>query len=72
MSMLAPTLSILSLIVAILAVFIGPIISLRIARRQVCSSLEIANKQVIAPMRQAWINNLRDLISELTSSALHY
>lgn len=23
-------------------------------------------------MRQAWINNLRDLLSEITSSALHY
>ena len=23
-------------------------------------------------MRQAWINNLRELLSEITSSALHY
>jgi iron-sulfur cluster repair protein YtfE (RIC family) len=45
---------------------------LRIARRQVISSLEVANKQIVAPMRQAWINSLRDVLSELTSSALHY
>lgn len=63
---------VLSLVVAALAVFVGPIISLRIARRQVVSSLEVANKQIIAPMRQAWINSLRDMLSELSSSALHY
>jgi hypothetical protein len=63
---------VLSLVVAALAVFVGPFISLRIARRQVLSSLEVANKQITAPMRQAWINSLRDLLAELTSSALHY
>jgi hypothetical protein len=63
---------ILSLVVALLAVFVGPLISLRVARRQVLSSLEVANKQVIAPMRQAWINSLRDLLAEFASTALHY
>jgi hypothetical protein len=58
---------ILSLVVAGLAVFVGPMISLHIARRQVASSLEVANKQITAPMRQAWINSLRDLLAELTS-----
>jgi hypothetical protein len=62
----------LSLIVAALAVFIGPMISWRIAKRQIASSLDVANKQIIAPMRQAWINNLRDLLAELISSSLHY
>src|SRR2546422_7939219 len=63
---------ILSLVVAVLAVFIGPLISLRVAKRQIESSLEVANKQIVAPMRQAWINSLRDLLAELTSTALHY
>ncbi|TAN39402.1 MAG: hypothetical protein EPN25_11715 [Nitrospirae bacterium] len=36
------------------------------------SSLKAANKQIVAPMRQAWINSLRDLIAEISSSALHY
>lgn len=73
----------LSLIVAALAVFVGPIISWNIAKRQIRassklareqidSSLLVSNKQIIAPMRQAWINNLRDLLAELSSSALHY
>jgi len=66
------TIPVMSLVVAALAVFLGPLISWRIARRQLASSLEVANKQIIAPMRQAWINNLRDLLAELTSSALHY
>lgn len=73
----------LSLVVAGLAVFVGPIISWSIAKRQINaasllarhqirSSLEASNKQIIAPMRQAWINNLRDVLSEIISSALHY
>ena len=63
---------ILSLVVAILAVLVGPIISWKIAKRHVASSLKIANKQIVAPMRQAWINSLRDLIAEISSSGLHY
>jgi hypothetical protein len=63
---------ILSLVVAILAVFIGPIISWKIAKRQITSSLKTASKQIVAPMRQTWINSIRDLIAEISSSALHY
>jgi hypothetical protein len=74
---------ILSLLVAAIAVFVGPSISLRIAKRQMQASSELANnqirstfealnKQITAPMRQAWINSLRDLLAELASSALHY
>jgi hypothetical protein len=74
---------ILSLIIAALAVFFGPLISWRITKRQIESSVElatlqiessaeVANKQIIAPMRQAWINHLRELVAELTSATLHY
>lgn len=56
--------SVLSLLVAALAVFIGPIVSWKIAKRQIAASF--------APMKQAWINNLRDLLAQLTSDALHY
>ncbi len=34
--------------------------------------MQTANKQIVAPMRQKWINSLRDLIAEISSSALHY
>ena len=63
---------VLSLLVAALAVFVGPILSQRIARRQIMSSLEVANKQIIGPMRQAWINSLRDLLAELAGTAHFY
>jgi hypothetical protein len=29
-------------------------------------------KQIIAPMRQAWINNLRELLAELSGKGAHY
>ena len=75
--------SILSLAVAALAVFVGPLISWQVAKHQIKSASDLSasqtsaalvtsNKQIIAPMRQAWINNLRDLLSELLSSARHY
>ena len=64
--------STLSLIVAVLAVVVGPYVSLTIARRQIRASLEASNKKITAPMRQEWINKLRELLAELTSSAQHY
>jgi len=36
------------------------------------TSLAVANKQITAPMRQAWINSLRDTLAELVSTAHHY
>lgn len=63
---------ILSLVIALLAVFFGPILSWLAARRQTTTSLAVANKQITAPMRQAWINSLRELTADLTSRALHY
>ena len=63
---------VLSLVVAALAVFFGPLITLRISRKQFELSRRIADKQIVAPMRQAWIEKLREKIAELTSSALHY
>jgi hypothetical protein len=74
---------ILSLVIAALAVFFGPMITLRISRRQnelsrriadqqIELSRRIASKQIVAPMRQMWINDLRNKVAELSSSALYY
>ncbi|MFZ4857453.1 MAG: hypothetical protein ACOYL3_13750 [Desulfuromonadaceae bacterium] len=41
-----------SAITALLAVFFGPMVTLKVAK-----------KTIISPMRQAWINSLRDLIA---------
>jgi hypothetical protein len=65
-------LPVLSLIIAALAVFVGPFITLRIGRKQIELSRRIASKQIVAPMRQAWINELRNKVAELSGSALHY
>ena len=62
-------LPIASLIVAGLAVFFGPLITWRIAERQMKTSLVIARKQIIAPIRQQWINPLRDHVAEIISIA---
>ena len=73
----------LSLVVAALAVFVGPLTGWLVARAQIraasCQATEqisatllVANKQIVAPMRQAWINSLRDLLAELLSSLMHY
>jgi len=64
-------LPIISLIIAALAVGVGPYITLRISRRQIELSRRIASKQIVAPMRQVWINELRNKVAELSSSALH-
>jgi hypothetical protein len=58
--------------VAALAVFVGPFVTLKIGRQQTELSRRIASKQIVAPMRQAWINAFRDKLAELTGSAFHY
>lgn len=55
-------LPILSLVVAGLAVFFGPIIQLLIARAQIRASVLSAN-------RQQWINTLRDAIADCQTKA---
>jgi hypothetical protein len=52
---------ILSLLVAVLAVFVGPTLAARSAKRA-----------MLGPMRQKWINDLRTLLSEVSSRYLHY
>lgn len=66
------TIPVLSLLVAALAVFVGPTIAWLIARRQIRASAELASRQLLAPMRQHWIGTLRDLLAELASRALTY
>ena len=69
---LAAWLPFVSLVVAALAVFVGPWISARATNRQVRASLIAANKQIVAPMRQAWINSLREKVADVLSTAWWY
>jgi hypothetical protein len=52
---------ILSLMVALAAVFVGPILSTRSAKRA-----------MLGPMRQKWINTLRDYLSDISSLCIKY
>ena len=65
---------ILSIIMAALAVVVAPLVSwltakqqintsFALARDQMHTSLETANKKITAPMRQEWINKLRVTVS---------
>ncbi len=66
------TISVLSLAVALLAVIVGPFVSWKIANKQIELSSRTSRQQMLGPMRQAWINELRELISEVASSCLYY
>ena len=72
-----------SLVIAALAVFVGPWVSARATERQVSASvlstdkqiragLVSANKQIEAPMRQAWINSLREKVADVLSTSWWY
>ena len=50
-----------SLVVAALAIFVGPMLSDRTAKRA-----------MLGPMRQQWINDFRALLAEVSSRCLHY
>ena len=63
---------ILSLIVPLLAVFVGPLVSWAIAERQIETARRLANKQIVAPMRRARINVHRKKLAELSASTRHY
>lgn len=48
----------LSVLVALVAVFLGPFLSARLAKQQ-----------IVAPIRQKWIDELRNLITDFLSTA---
>ena len=59
------TVPLLSLCATIIAVIVGYKLSLRVANIQTESSKQLGNRQIISPMRQIWIENLRRKTSEL-------
>ncbi|MFT6585318.1 MAG: hypothetical protein ACJAUY_001623 [Cognaticolwellia sp.] len=72
MELIKDYLPFLSLIIAAFAVIVGPFVSYKVAKHQQDNSIKLANKQVIAPMRQVWINNLREDVSEFLSLSLWF
>lgn len=63
---------ILSLIIAGIAVFIGPLISIFITKKTLQINSKIATKNLVSPIRQQWINDLRNTIVEITAKSAHY
>lgn len=59
------------LLIAFVAIFVGPLVQLLIGRRQIDAQLKIANDQLLANVRssnrQQWIHILRGDLSEFTS-----
>lgn len=63
---------ILSLAIAGIAVFFGPLISIFITKKTLYTNSKIASKNLISPIRQQWINDLRNTIVEITAKSSHY
>lgn len=61
-------LAVFSLVIAFLAVIVSPFVSLLITKRQ----SKVAHRQMLGPMRQAWINELRKKLSVLIGRATFY
>lgn len=61
---MAQTVAIISAVTALFAVLLGPLVSIWAAQRQ-------SRVAVLSANRQAWINALRDLISEYISISRH-
>ena len=64
--------SVLSLLIALLAVLVGPIVSWLIAKRQAQITLSIAKRHTISPIRQEWIDKLRKRVAEIMSTSHQY
>ncbi len=79
-SSLNPFLPFISAIIALFAVVFGPVVTLFLADRQITANRNLAaeqisqarrtsNKQAVGPMRQGWINSLRERIAALVASS---
>jgi hypothetical protein len=64
--------TIISTLTALFAVFIGPAVTFAIAKRQLRGNYRIARKSVISPIRQHWIDSLRDLVSSISGRCHYY
>lgn len=73
-------LPILSLLVALLAVFVSPLVSYIVVSKQIKASgktteiqidtaKHVANRHLISPLRQKWIDRLRESLAEFFSNA---
>lgn len=68
-------LTLVSAVTALVAVFVGPLVSIYVARKQIKVSADIAKNQinasVVSSNRQVWINRLRDEVAALVGLIHH-
>lgn len=65
-------LPVFSLVIAALAVFVGPMVSSRMANRQLEATIALSKKNIVSPIRQNWINELRKILAELTTTCAYF
>jgi hypothetical protein len=65
-------LALLSLVVAALAVFIRLLISSKIATKKLAGTIKISNKHTTSPIRQSWINELRQILVKLITNCTYF
>ena len=61
-----------SLLIAALAVFMGPLLSWQMSRRTLAESGHISRKQMLLPIRQTWLSELRKKLADVLALSLHY
>lgn len=61
-----------SLIIAALAVFVGPLFSWRIAKKTLATTNRNAVRQMLLPVRQNWLSDLREKLADMLATSLHY
>lgn len=64
--------TLLSLLVALFSVLLSPLVALAVSKRATTNAMRVAKKNIVAPMRQKWIDSVRDTVSELTSLVHHH
>lgn len=69
---IALVVQIVTALTALVAVVVGPMIALIVSRRQIANQSALSYAQSIAPMRQAWINELRRRVSDLMSETASF
>lgn len=62
----------MSALTALASAVIGPIVTIRSTQRQLEVQSLLVSKQIVAPLREAWISSLREKLAEISSIAWDY
>jgi len=62
---------VVSSLTALVAVIVSPLITWWQTKKHIAVQKQIANRQILAPLREAWISNLRGKLAEFEGKLLH-